>query len=264
MKSVVHWREALMEALGLGLFMLSAGVFGTLLEAEGSQVRAALPDPLLRRAIMGVAMGGTAVALIYSPWGRRSGAHINPAVTLTFLRLGRVSGKDAVAYVTAQFVGALAGVAIAAVTLRKAFVAPPVGAVATVPGSGGPGIAWLAEATISFALMSVVLVLGRSGRWSRHTGVIVGVIVALYITIEAPLSGMSMNPARTFASAASAGRFEFLWIYFTAPLIGMLLAAEREKRGRARGCAKLIHTRPCVFCDVTADSDARTHAGGKQ
>src|SRR6185295_3355311 len=92
----VHWREALMEALGLGLFMVSAGVFGTLLESPASPVHRALPGPVLRRVLMGLAMGLTAVGLVYSPWGRRSGAHINPAFTLTMFRLGRVRGRDAV------------------------------------------------------------------------------------------------------------------------------------------------------------------------
>jgi aquaporin Z len=105
-----HWPEYLMEALGLGLFMMSAGGFATLLWAEGSPVRAAVPSDLARRAVMGVAMGLTAVVNIYSPWGRRSGAHLNPATTLTFWRLGKVSGRDAVFYVAAQFAGGTIGV----------------------------------------------------------------------------------------------------------------------------------------------------------
>src|SRR5690242_13308176 len=89
----VHWREALMEALGLCLFMVSAGVFGTLLEYPGSPIHRAISDPFARRALMGLAMGLTAIGLVYSPWGRRSGAHLNPAFTWTFFRLGRVRGR---------------------------------------------------------------------------------------------------------------------------------------------------------------------------
>jgi aquaporin Z len=246
--STVHWAEALMEALGLGLFMVSAGVLGTVLEAPASPVHRAIADPAVRRTIMGMAMGLTAIGLIYSPWGKRSGAHINPAVTFTFFRLGRVKGPDALAYVAAQFLGGLAGVLLVAGLLRESFLAPPVSGVATLPGPAGIAVAFAAELAISFVLMSVVLALGRWPRIAPYTGLVVGAIVCLYITFEAPFSGMSMNPARTLASAIPAGSWQGLWIYFTAPLAGMLLAAELHVRLGAAGCAKLFHRLPCIFC----------------
>src|SRR5580704_16381166 len=90
-----HWPEYLMEAAELGIFMVSAGVFTVLLECPGSFAHQVIPDPNLRRALIGVAMGATATGLIYSPWGKRSGAHMNPAVTLTFLCLGKIPRVDA-------------------------------------------------------------------------------------------------------------------------------------------------------------------------
>ena len=86
-----HWPEYLMEAWGLGMFMVSAGLFATLLEYPGSPLRAAIPDDGIRLGLMGLAMGLTAIAIIYSPWGKRSGAHINPAVTLGAVAAGDVS-----------------------------------------------------------------------------------------------------------------------------------------------------------------------------
>jgi aquaporin Z len=109
-----HWPEYLIEAAGLGVFMLVACVFGTLLGHPASPVVRAVPDALARRALMGVAMGLTAIGLIYSPWGRRSGAHFNPATTLTFWRLGKVASADAALYALAQAVGGIAGVGVAA------------------------------------------------------------------------------------------------------------------------------------------------------
>jgi len=247
----VHWPEALMEALGLGLFMVSAGVFGTLLEYPGSPLHQALPSAFGRRAVMGLAMGLTAIGLVYSPWGRRSGAHINPAFTLTFFRLGRVRGRDAAAYVGAQFAGGLAGALAVAALLGDSFVAPPVTAVATLPGPAGLAVAFGCELAISFALVLLVLTLGRSERLGKYTGLFVGAVLFLYITFEAPLSGMSMNPARTLASAIPARSFQGLWIYFVAPLTGMLLASEIHVRHTVparRGCAKLFHRLPCIFC----------------
>lgn len=247
-----HAPEYLIEAAGLGLFMVSAGVFGTLLEAPASPVRLAIEDPFARRVLMGLAMGATAVGIIYSPWGMRSGAHINPAVTLTFARLGKIEPRDAAGYMVAQFVGAVVAVTLVAAILGSAFTEPPVRYVATLPGPSGPGVAFTAEVGISFILMSVILVATNARRLARWTGLLAGGLVAGYIAFEAPLSGMSMNPARTLGSALPGRVLDGLWIYFLAPPIGMLLAAETYARVRGRAtvrCAKLHHDNDqrCIF-----------------
>jgi aquaporin Z len=247
-----HWPEYLIEAVGLGGFMVSACLFGTLLGHPGSPVVRALPDPFVRRLLMGLAMGLTAVALIYSPWGQRSGAHFNPATTLAFWRLGKVASPDAVFYVLAQTVGGLVGVLLSAALLGPALADPSVQYVATVPGPVGPVGAFVGEAVISFILMSVVLGVSNTARLARFTGLFAGALVATYITLEAPISGMSMNPARTLASAIPAWTWTALWVYFTAPPLGMLLAAEMyvSRRGIANVfCAKLHHdnTQRCIF-----------------
>src|SRR5262249_62002138 len=130
-----HWPEYLIEAAGLALFMISAGAFGTLLEYPQSPVRGMFPDPFLRRALIGIAMGATAIGLIYSTWGRQSGAHFNPAVTLAFSRLGQVAPWDGGFFVIAQFLGGLAGVLGISALLGHAFRRPPAGFVVTVARS---------------------------------------------------------------------------------------------------------------------------------
>jgi aquaporin Z len=247
-----HWQEYLMEAAELGAFMISACVVVTLLEHPGSAVRQMIPDPTLRRVLTGIAMGLTAVAIVYSPWGKQSGAHFNPSVTLTFWRLGKVATWDAVFYVVAQFAGAIIGVVISAAMLGGLIAHPSVHYVATLPGSGGTRAAFAAEFVIAFGLMTVVLIASNTPRLARYTGLFCGALVATYISIEAPLSGMSMNPARTFGSALPAQVWTALWIYFTAPPLGMLLAASTHRwlRG-AQGviCAKLHHhnDKRCIF-----------------
>lgn len=249
-----HWPEFLMEAWGLGVFMVAAGLAVTLLEYPGSPVHQALPDADLRRSLIGLAMGLTAIGIIYSPWGRRSGAHINPAVTLTFLRLGKIAPWDAVFYIMAQFSGGTLGVVFDVLLLRHRFTAPPVDYIATVPGASGLWAALGAEFSMSLVLMLTLLVFMNSQRLSRFTGLAAGVLVAAYITVEAPVSGMSINPARTFASAAPGGPWTGAWIYYTAPVLGMLGAVEayhRLLKGRTRRmCAKLDHPahKRCIHC----------------
>ena len=252
-----HWPEYLMEAAGLGIFMVSASVFTMLLYHPASPVVKNLPEELPRRALTGLAMGLTAISIIYSPWGKQSGAHLNPAVTLTFFRLGKVAPWDAVFYVIAQFFGGIAGVALVAVIAEKFLAHPAVNYVATLPGSGGTGVAFFGEATISFILMTVVLLVSNTAKLARFTGIFAGVCVALFITFEAPLSGMSMNPARTFGSAMLPQLWGSLWIYFIAPPLGMLLAAALHLRfRRAVACAKLHHQNKmrCIFCEFHSGS----------
>jgi aquaporin Z len=247
-----HWPEYLSEALLLGAFMGSALGFTVLLEHPASPVHSALPNPTLRRALMGCAMGATAIALVYSPFGQRSGAHFNPAFTLTFLRLGKIEPSDALAYVVAQFAGGIAGVALVAGALGMLVAAPSVNYAVTVPGAAGVATAFAAELAISFVTMLTVLIVSNQARLARYTPLFVGTLVATWITLEAPISGMSMNPARSLASAAGAGVFSSLWLYFAAPLAGMLLAAElfvRARGLRAVHCAKLHHqnSQRCIF-----------------
>jgi aquaporin Z len=247
-----HWPEYGMEAAGLGVFVLSACVCVTLLQHPTSPVAQVIQQPLLRRFLIGLAMALTAISIIYSPWGKQSGAHLNPSVTLTFFRLGKVAPWDALWYILAQFVGGILGVGLAVILLRPYVADPTVNYIVTAPGRFGPWVAFVAEVLISFVLMSVVLRVSNNRTLNRFTGLCAGLLVATYITLEAPLSGMSMNPARTFGSALSAQVWTALWIYFLAPPLGMLLAAEQYVRWHGAHrvlCAKLHHhnTRRCIF-----------------
>ena len=248
-----HWPEYLIEAWALGTFMISAGVFAVLLDYSGSPLHQAISDATTRRVLGGLAMGLTAIALIYSPWGQRSGAHMNPAVTLTFWRLGKIKRWDALFFAIAQFGGGLVGVLLVARVLGDAFTGAPVNYAATMPGPLGPWVALTAEIVIAALLMLTVLTVSNTPRFARYTGLCAGVLVASYISVEAPLSGMSMNPARSFASAAPALMWQHFWIYVIAPALGMLAGAQIYLfvRTRARiGCAKLLHPthQRCIHC----------------
>lgn len=248
----MHWREYLSEAGCLATFMVSAAAFATLLQHPVSPWALAVPPGIVERAPMGLAMGLTAIAIVYSRMGQRSGAHMNPAITLTFLRLGKIAPADAALYVLAQVVGGFVGIAAATKLLAELPADPPVNYVATLPGASGAAVAFVAEAAISFGMMLLILAVANHPRFNRLTGVFAGILVFLYITFEAPLSGMSMNPARSLGPAILAQALDSMWIYAIAPLGGMLLAAEAfvRRHGVARVlCAKLHHPRDlrCIF-----------------
>ena len=253
-----HWPEYAMEAACLGAFMISACVFTTLLEHPSSRVHQAIESVGLRHALSGLAMGLTAVAIICSPWGKRSGAHMNPAVTLTFYTLGKIAAIDAVWYALSQFVGGVLGVELSRAVIGPALENAAINFVVTVPGPQGVGWAFAAETAISMILMLTVLIVSNSTRLARWTPWFAGFLVATYIFLEAPISGMSMNPARTFGSAFVAQNWTDIWIYFIAPTLGMLTAAlvYTQWRGAHRVfCAKFHHhnNARCIFrCNFPA------------
>ncbi len=247
-----HWPEYMIEAFCLGAFMISACAFSVLLEHPASPIRMGLASADSRRFLTGLAMGVTAILLIYSPLGQRSGAHMNPATTLTFYRLGKVEGWDAFFYMLSQFLGGALGTLLAFAVLGQSLAHREVNFAITRPGMRGVAVAFVAEAFIAFVLMTAILGFSNSHKMARYTGIAAGTMVMLFITCEGPLSGMSMNPARSFASDFVGMQWQGLWIYFVAPLIGMFSAAELFVRTRGLQsviCAKLNHAGSgrCIF-----------------
>jgi aquaporin Z len=219
-----HWPKYLIEAWCLGTFMVSASAVATALFHSRSPL--ATLDWGFRNTIMGIAMGLTAVGIIRSPWGVRSGAHFNPAVTLAFWRLGKISTLNAIFYATFQFIGGVIGVAISWALLGPWLADSLVNFVVTVPGKFHALGAFAAEAAMSFGMMMTILSVGQLRRFAGSTPYLAGILLAVYIAVAGPISGTSLNPARTFASALISGNWSGWWIYFTAPPLAMLAAAE--------------------------------------
>ena len=101
-----HWPEYLMEAAGVGILVTAACLAGALLEHPHSPVVQVISSLFARRLLMGIVMGLVAAGIVYSPWGKQSGAHLNPSVSLTFFRLGKVNSYDLLFYAIAQLAGA--------------------------------------------------------------------------------------------------------------------------------------------------------------
>ena len=221
-----NWIFYLQEALGLGIFMVSACFFGAILESNHSPIHPLIPNPLVRRVIMGLMMGGTALFIFYSPFTAPSGSHINPAVTLTFFRLGKMGSCDSLFYILFQFAGGLTAVYGMGFLMGEILTSAPVFYVVTVPGSKGPLAAALTELIIAFCMIAMILYTSADPKWKPYTRIISAVFVCIYVIITVPLSGFGMNPARTMASAIPANIYTSLWIYLLMPVAGMLLAAE--------------------------------------
>ena len=245
-----HWLEYVCEAIGLGVFMISAGVFSVFFFHPDSAVIGWKLQ--LRLVLIGLAMGATAIAIFKSPFGKLSGAHINPAVTLTFWRLGKIKTNDAVFYALFQFIGASLGVLLSWLILGNWLANADVNFAVTIPNKSGWMISFIAEFIISFGMMMMVLVTTNHAKLSKFTPYLAGFLVAIYISLEAPISGMSMNPARTFGSAIVANVWNGWWIYFVAPPFAMLAAAEIYVRVAGLHsvlCAKFDHHSQmrCIF-----------------
>jgi aquaporin Z len=247
-----HWREYLMEGTELGSLMLSTCIFGTLLYSSDSPLNYLALSRGVRSVLMGTAIAMTTFLIIRSPFGRRSGAHFNPAVTLAFLWLRRIHRWDAVCYVLAHFVGAVVGVAVAHEILGVRLSSAPVRYLVTLPGTYGRPIAFIAEFVLSGLLMGIVLYASNHRLLARFTPILVALLTIFYFALSSSISGFSVNPARTFSSAMFAWIWEGIWIYFSAPCLGMLMSAAIyvDRMGWNRVyCAKVFHDRqsPCPF-----------------
>ncbi len=256
-----HWPEYLMEVAEVGIYLFFTCVFASILLSPATPVRPLADSDVERRALMGLAVGATVVAIVTSPWGKQSGGHFNPALTLAFYRLGKMSLPDAIFYIFAQFWGAIIGVCIARYLLPSTVSGLAVRYAVTTPGARGSTFAFVGELVISAVLMFTVLVTTNSERFSSYTPYVVGLLYTSFIIVEAPLSGMSMNPARSFAPALHANHWHALWLYFLAPSLGMLIAAEvfmRARGGVPPYCAKLHHAnnKRCIFYHGAAPSSA--------
>jgi aquaporin Z len=256
-----NWALYIFEASELAIFMLSACAFTVFLFDPSYPGLHLFPNAIVRRAFMGIAMGITAILIIRSPMGKRSGAHFNPSITVTFFRLRKISKWDAMFYVLFQFIGGVLGVAVAALCFGRTLAHPTVEYAVTVPGKYGVKGAFFAELFMAALLMALVLWMTNRPPLATYTSYSVGVLIAFYILFFAPVSGFSINPARTTGSAVFAGIWTAGWLYFVAPLLGMLIAAEMYLRlfGADRILCAKLHLDPRYPCPFLCNFPGHKH-----
>jgi len=219
----LHWPEYGAELLGTA-FLLFAGVSAVIFDFDKSLPLAhLLPNKSVRLLITGLLFAGSGSLVAISPLGRLSGGHINPAVTLAFWAQGKMHRFDMGGYILSQLLGAIIG------TLLVALVwgghAANVSDGATVPGAGYPlGIVFLAEVILTFVLVLSIFLFVSSHRLMRWTPLMVWILIGVMVWLEAPISGTSLNPARSFGPALVSWLWQGHWLYWVAPPLGALLA----------------------------------------
>ena len=217
-----------------------------------------IPDQFARLFLTGVMIAGTKVLVVISPLGKRSGGHLNPAITLPFWLLKMMHRRDLVGFIAFQFIGATIGSVIAMVVWGKEFW--NVGGAVILPASDIPVfIAFLAETAMTFILAIAILIMVSHHSTTKYTPLVVWVVITLEIVLGGQISGTGINPARSFGPAMITNLWQDQWVYLTAPPLGAIIAATafhfkifgsfRLKTG------KLFHTPfyKCIFVYCVAE-----------
>jgi aquaporin Z len=218
-----HGAEWGCEFLGTALLLLgglSAVVFDF---GAGSPVGHAIPSHSVRLLMTGALFASCGALVTISPLGRRSGAHLNPAVTLAFWRLHHLGWSDLSGYIAAQVAGAICGAY--GVQLLWGSRATSVTDGTTHPGGGvGPLAAVGLEAGMTALLILTIFTFVSSTRTAHWTPLAVAAVIAVLVWQCAPYTGTSLNPARSLGPAVVSGQFSDYWVYLAGPFSGTVLA----------------------------------------
>jgi aquaporin Z len=252
-----HWRIWAAELAATALLVFAGLSVVCFVFGRGSPVAAVLPSHSLQFLVIGFLFSGINSLLAVSPFGRLSGAHLNPAVTLSFRVLGRVSAHDVAGYLVAQILGALVGATLLRLVWRG--VADSIDGGATVPTVSLPAAVGL-EAAMTALLMLVILFFVSSAQLARWTPLAIWPVIALLVWVGAPSTGTSLNPVRSAGPALVFGEsLDVLWLYLLAPTAGAVavaLAWRRRHPGAQPKTAKLFHDARYT-CSLASELPAR-------
>lgn len=226
---------ALLVGVGLSIVILDFG--------QGSPLIQLVPNPGSRKLMTGFLFGSVGALIAFSPIGKESGAHINPAVTLGFWLIGKLKPRHLFGYVLAQLIGAVIG---AAPLLLWGQMGRSIAFGATQPGAAyGPGWALLGEAVTTSLLIFGLFFFLQHRRLQAFTPLLFPFLYALMVFFEADVSGTSTNPARSFGPAVISGNWHAWWVYWLGPLLGTLLGVSLYRltglRWSTIAVAKLHH-----------------------
>ncbi len=238
----MNWTEYFCEFIGTAIHVF-AGLTGIFLVSFMNT------QDFIKFFIIGCFFALGLLAVIYSPIGRRSGGHLNPAVTTAFWLNGLMDGLDSICYIIAQFAGALFAAWLAFIVLpwKDPF------STLTIPAMEYPLLlSMFIEFVITFTLITMIFSFVSSNNAGKFTGIAAAIYIILVTVLFSTISGGSMNIARTFGTAAMLLSFDFLMVYFTASVLGAFAAYALFKsatKGVKPVCSKLCHKTdgPCLF-----------------
>ena len=230
----------LAEMFGTALLLfigLSSVIF---MFSESSPFVALVPGLTLRRILNGFLFGSIGSTIALSRLGRISGAHINPVVTMGFWLVGKLTGRSAIGYVIAQFCGAVLG---SIPLLLWGSMGRSMAYAVTLPGKGySTPVVVLGEVATTFCLIAYLCVFLSFHRLRRYTPFFIPVLFAIMVPIEGGISGISVNPARSFGPSVISDVWDGWWIYWIGPVVGGLLAILAcNSLARRIEVAKLYH-----------------------
>ena len=209
--SMALWRRATAEGIA---------AFALVFAGCGAIVANAQYDGALGAVGISLVFGLIITVMIYAT-GHLSGAHINPAVTLAFTLTRHFRGRDAAAYIGAQLIGAVGG----ALALHAVWTSNPADLGSTVP-SVGVGSAFVYELILTAFLMFVIIAVATDTRAvGAAAAIAIGGTVGLDALFGGPVTGASMNPARSFGPALVSGTWTDFWVYVAAPVLGAAVGA---------------------------------------
>jgi aquaporin Z len=249
-----NWSEYAAEACGTGFNLLVGISAGVLDFSPDFPIAHLIPSYSLRLLLTGLIYAGSGSLFAISPLGKLSGAHINPSVSLAFFAWGKMHPHDLAGYLVAQFIGAIVGAWFLVVLWRGHATDVHYGV--TAPGPGYPiWFVFLAEFAMTLALVLAIFAFLSSHRLMRWTPLMTWILVAVLVWIGAPVSGTSLNPARSFGPSLISWFWSYQWLYWIAPPLGGLcavflfrvLASDRKVLS-----GKLFHVAhyPCIFLKV--------------
>ncbi|MDW7774475.1 MAG: MIP/aquaporin family protein [Desulfobulbaceae bacterium] len=239
----------LSEAIGT-FVMMFLGISAIAFNFATEFMTEVLPSERMRLLLTGIMFAGGATLVIYSPVGRISGAHLNPAVSLAFFLQKKIGIKDTAVFMVVQCLGSMTAAFL--VLFLWGNHAKQIKMGMTLPGTGQNILfVFLVEIFITFLLIISLFFFLHRKSLTRYTGLALGILVASLVFLTANISGTSLNPARSLGPAIAAVNFSFLWIYLTAPFVGSILAVLTAAyiSSFARPlCAKLNHQEePCLY-----------------